>query len=74
MPDNFNSQQFCNWLREMDISHEEAAKLLKTNVKTIEGYLLGFPTVTIKHSGRCRHLLYKKKRLKESMELQSTDF
>ena len=29
----------------MNITYKEAAKLLKTNVETIKGYMMGSPTV-----------------------------
>ena len=73
MYENFTSLQFCQWLEMMCITSEEAAVLLKTSMTIIQGYIAGSPTVTPKHSGICRFLLFKKIALKKTRDLASVE-
>lgn len=65
------SLEFCRWLSDMGIGVEEAAFLLKTTTETVKGYQEGYPTVTVKHSGLCRHLLFKKRGWFRRKQLES---
>ncbi len=71
MYENLTSQQFCQWLETMEVSQEEAARLLKTDIKTLKGYTLGFPAVPPRHSGQCRYLLFTKQK-KQFQGVRST--
>lgn len=61
-----SSQQFVYWLERMDISYEEAARLLNVSVATIERYAYGIDKVPAFQAHHCQLLLrLKSERLKE---------
>jgi hypothetical protein len=61
MTKTFTTAQFIYWLETMDISYEEAAKLLKTDIKTIVDYAMGFKNVSYKHATECYATLRMRK-------------
>lgn len=51
---------FCNWMKEMEVSSAEAAELLQTTQARILGYEMGRFFVTPEHAEVCRALLARK--------------
>ena len=57
MLNSFTAKQFHYWLNAMDITYEEAARLLGVDVLKIEQYAFGICKIPDKHADQCKLLL-----------------
>ncbi len=60
MVDCYAHAQFCEWMRVMWVDSDQAASLLKTDVRRVQRYRDGTLFVPPRHSVLCRKLLAEK--------------
>ena len=66
MTETLTSEQFCYWIKKMDMTYKEAGYLLGVSISTIEGYAYGVFKIPEQQANTCRLLFrFKMKKLRE---------